>query len=161
MKKTLLLFLLLLSGCLYEPQIGDIIHPSVGEFGARGTCIGYTENYKTCSFSVSIYEIKSIQKLVTSLKFVSMEADGKPTWKIIDAIALPKDLDNRFVEIGTCRYNGKPDDSIVAVVNSYDQNSPEHIRAHEWAFKVDLPSGNFVAINANVVDCINTAIGAD
>lgn len=162
MKRPLLLITFLLSSCLSQPKIGETIHPSPGDWAGRGVCIFKSENYeKLCSYSVSIFERNSTPQLVVSLKKITREADGHPTWKIIDTVALPRYLAGKIIESGICRYNEKADDSIVAVVDSYGENSPEYIRAQGWAYKVDESSGKFMKINADAVDCINTAIGAD
>jgi len=50
---------------------------------------------------------------------------------------------------------------VVALVPPHDPESPEYIKAAGWAFKVGLPSGKFQELDAEKIDCVNTAIDAD
>lgn len=158
MKLERIVFFILLSGCASQPQIGAIIHPSLGEFGSTGICIGGAN--EPCAFSVSVFERRAVPQFVVALKFVERDAEGKPLWKIVDKVALPTDMANKFVRYDACRNNESPNDAVVAVVRNYDRGAPEFVSAAGWAYKVDLPSGKLVAINADAVECL-AQVGED
>ena len=149
MRKLTALALFLLTGCASLPAEN-------GE-----ACIGSNLGYETCSFGISVRSatIRHLA-LVTSQRSTKGITDRLGSWKTLDQIAVPDDA-SRTLEYGSCRFKGVPSDTIVALLPAYGENDPEFIRAVDWAYNVELPSGKFSPLDPQYVDCVNTAIDSD
>jgi len=128
----------------------------------RGICIGGKLAEDSCAFAIGLLDDEHDEPVtLLSRTLIGYDEGGHPRWKTKDRLAIPRDNNNVHLEVGSCRFRGEPDQSVVALVPTYDQNSPEWIRARNWAYKVELPAGKFAQLDAAQVDCTNTAIDAD
>lgn len=127
----------------------------------RGACIGATAHYETCTYSITVFGPYETPVAIVSRKLAAMKSDGQPEWQELDRLDAPAVPRGGALEFGACRNQGAEDDTIVALLPPYDATAPEHIAAAGWAYRIDLPSGRFMALDAAAVDCINTTIGAD
>lgn len=168
--KALPLFLplaLVVGGCATQRAPDDVaIERGVDIAGidnGRGACIGgaQAEAADSCAFAIGVLEDEREQAVaVLSRKLIDYDDTGRPRWDIQDRLAVPRS-DDLHLEQSSCRFDGGEDQTIVALVPSYDEHSPEWIRAQQWAYKVLLPSGRFQPLPPERVDCRNTAMGGD
>lgn len=127
----------------------------------RSACIGATANFETCTYSIAVLGPEATPKFIVSRRLAEMSTDGQPVWAEQDRLPAPALLPGGSLELSSCRLRGAADDTIVALLPLHDETAPEHIAAAGWAYRVELPSGRFQALDAAAVDCVNSAIGAD
>jgi hypothetical protein len=163
---ALVAMLAALAGCANQPA-GTATTPAsdaapiLDTSEERGACIGATAQYETCSYAIAVFGPEAAPTLIVSRKLARMNADGQPEWQELDRLHAPSLPRGGSLEFGACRYRAAPDDTVLALLPPYDETSPEHIVAAGWAYRIDLPSGHFVALDAASVDCSNGTIGAD
>lgn len=154
----------ILAGCATQPASPPQARteaPILDTSDERGACIGATAKYDTCNYAIAVFGPEAAPKLIVSRKMASMQDDGQPVWEELDRLQAPALPPGGSLELSSCRLQGVEDDTIVALLPIHDANSPEHIVAANWAYRVDLPSGRFDALDAAAVDCVNNAIDAD
>lgn len=128
----------------------------------RGLCIAGKQAEDTCAFAIGLLEDDKEQPVaLLSRELIDYDTGGHPNWRVKDRLAVPRDNRNVHLEVGSCRLDGTPDQTVVAMVPGYDQSGPEWIRASDWAYRVQLPSGKFLRMAPARIDCANTAIDAD
>jgi hypothetical protein len=163
---ALVALLAALAGCATQPT-GTTTAPPPTEAPPldtseeRGACIGATAHYETCTYGIAVIGPPGRPRMIVSQKMVGTRPDGQPEWQELDHLDAPTVPVNGSVEFGSCRYQGAVDDTIVALLPFFDDTSPEYIAAAGWAYRIDLPSGHFAALDATAVDCVNTTIGVD
>lgn len=143
-----------------EPAESDIA-PILDTSDERGACIGATAQYETCTYAIAVFGPEATPRLIVSRKLESTKADGQPVWHEQDRLNAPALPPGGALEFSTCRQNGTPDDTIVALLPIHDETSPEYIKAAGWAYRIELPSGRFNTVDAASIDCINNATGAE
>lgn len=169
MRRIILLAMLTaVAGCATQqkpdsaPVSNDPHNDAAGTDNGRGICIGGKLVEDSCAFAIGLLDDEHEEPVtLLSRTLIDYDKDGHPRWKTSDKLAVPRDNDNLHLEVGSCRFRNEPDQSVVALVPTYDQNSPAWIRARDWAYRVELPAGKFVQLEAGQVDCANTAIDAD
>jgi hypothetical protein len=155
--------LVYISGCATKANV----KASASEFlngvdNGRGACIGQNYAVETCSFAISLIDDKNLAPIILlSQESSGHDPAGSPLWKIKDTLPVPQATKGIHLEYISCRYDKKSDDTVVALVTDYDAKDSDWIRAVDWAYRIDLPSGKFLKIDSEKVDCANTAIGAD
>lgn len=158
-----ILLALLINSCSVPLKRGDVVprYPN-GLIETSGQCIGGEASSEVCAFSIAVLsKTHSLPVFAVSKKLISRDESGKPLWQIEDVVSLPKNIQSMSIEGGVCRHLNIGDNTIIALVPKYDQNSPEYIRAQRWAYRVELPNAKFVTIDPSNVLCGNTAIGSD
>jgi hypothetical protein len=161
---TSLGLLAVLAGCAtqpIEPAAAPADAPILDTSEERGACIGATARYETCTYAIAVFGPEAAPKLLVSRRMASTQDDGQPVWEELDRLQAPALPPGGSLELSSCRLQGTPDDTVVALLPNHDAASPEHIAAAGWAYRIELPSGRFAALDAGAVDCINNAIDAD
>ena len=158
--------LAVLAGCATE-QAGNTnvptpdVAPILDTSEERGACIGATAKYETCAYAIAVIGPEDQPRMILSRKEAGMSEDGQAQWQELDRLDAPAVPRGGSLVFGICRDRGAQDDTILALLPVHDDTAPEFIAAANWAYRVELPSGRFVALDARGVDCTNTAIGAD
>jgi hypothetical protein len=154
-----------LAGCSSQPAVETAAQqpppPAIDPGDERGACIGATARYETCAYSIAVFGPEDAPRSIVSRKLASTSDDGQVVWEELDRLQPPALPRGTTLEFGSCRHGQAADDTILAVVPPHDETSPEYIGAAGWAYRVELPSGHFAALDAGAVDCFNSAIGAD
>ncbi|HWV16579.1 MAG TPA: hypothetical protein VN030_14190 [Cellvibrio sp.] len=180
MKKTYLLFaaFIFIQGCATTPLPaqqseagikGSKLPPYPGNSELyQSACIGSTKadskntEEKLCDFSIKVFKEKNAGSFILAATAATgNKLNGQPEWVVLDALALTKIKENSLIEIFTCRYKGVADDTIIALIPEHTGNTSSFIKAGDWAYRINLPSGQFVALEPDLVDCENTAVGVD
>lgn len=163
-----MLLLAALSGCTTQqptPQTIIAPRPAVDDGGidnGRGACIGGKLAADTCAFAIGVLDDEKEQPVaLLSRKLIDYDESGRPNWDVQDRLAVPRDRSDLHLEQSSCRFDGGEDETVVAMVPLYDEHGPEWVRAQDWAYKVQLPSGKFMKLEPSKVDCHNTAVEAD
>lgn len=116
-------------------------------------CVGEQAGYPRCSFAVVVEPVPGTGTVILRSQ-QSANKDGLHTkWKDLASITLTRDRAHRAVEILACEYKGREDDTVVALVSKAGSPNSEMIGAVDWAYRIDLPSGRFVAIDPHYVRC--------
>lgn len=134
----------------------------------QSACIGSNKvdsknkEEKLCDFSIKVFKDKNADSFILAATAATgNKLNGQPEWVVQDALALAKIKENSFIEVFTCRYKGVADDTIVALIPEHTGKASSFIKAIDWAYRINLPSGQFVALEPGLVDCENTAAGVD
>lgn len=158
---------LALVGCTAHRQQGDTGAPGpvaaeAGVDNGRGACIGGRQASDSCAFAIGVLDdAKEEPVALLSRKLIDYDDSGQPNWDVQDRVPVPRDHKGLHLEQSSCRFDGTEDETVVALVPAFDEHGPEWVRAQDWAYKVQLPSGKFQSLEPGKVDCRNTAIGAD
>lgn len=159
------LLLAALAGCSSQSAVETAAPqpapPAIDPGDERGACIGATAGYETCAYSIAVFGPEDAPRSIVSRKLASTSDDGQVVWEELDRLQPPVLPRGTTLEFGSCRYGRAVDDTVLAVVPPHDETSLEYIGAAGWAYRVELPSGHFAALDAAAVDCFNSAIGAD
>ena len=144
-------------------QPGSIVPPYPAGVGdVKGTCIGVNRNHDPCEYSLGILEDRNAMPFLLAVeKLEKRDAKGKPVWRVLDSLPYPRHDGTTVFEYASCRYRGRDDDTVMALVPAHDESSPEYIGAKNWAYKVNLSSGRLEKVDPAQVDCANTMIGAE
>ena len=144
-----------MAGC-HTTLVGSVGPPwPNGLHAGQGDCLGAP----TCAFSIGeLIDQRGQPKFVYG---GSRHEGGNPAtarFTITDVIRYPSLSAGQFWERAVCRSNSIEDQTLMAVV---EQSSDVWLRAHQWAYRFNLQTGKFVKVDPLVVDCYNTALGAD
>lgn len=147
-----------LSGCS-NSLVGQIVPPYPKMMSSQaGACItGHLGYERMCEYSVGLLQNDNNEYFAILAKKSTKKHDDDPnTWLVTDQLKYPEIKQGTLLVYGSCKQNGKFDQTILAVV--IDTNT-EFLKATQWVWKVDLETGLFIKINSDNIFCLNEGWG--
>lgn len=130
--------------------IGMVVPPfPAGILSDGGACIGKTDA-TLCTRGVIFLKTSSDRDFLIFSGSAEPSQGKMARWRVIDTLAFPK-RPRGYELVFECRESGKPDPSIMAIVDSSSQK--DWLPAHGWAYRVDDSTGRFVKLDPRKIDC--------
>ena len=145
--------------CDASELIGIVVPPlPYGIFEDGAWCMGRTE-LNPCERSISILKTSAGRDFLIYTASAEPMQGNKARWRITDTLAFPTVPNGAEFVGGECRKLGVGDASIVAIVRK--DSKSEWLRAHDWAFRIEYDTGNFVRLDPKDIDCANPALDGE
>jgi hypothetical protein len=160
MKHAALLTLLFTQVATAQSIVGLEIPPVPdGLVEKTGSCIAIELGIqRECEYSVGVLEDSSGKpKVIYGARLARRDAKGRAVWKVTAEIASPSLPSGYVLAIASCRYDARPDKTLVAAVR--DDSTKQWYDDVLWVQKLDFGSGRFVEVSADRVSCANEGWG--
>ena len=130
--------------------IGTIVPPYPEKWRDQGgACIA------SCDYSIGVLE-KSNRLFLYFGKSAPRTDPKKARWLVTDQMPYPKTPPGFQVVYGLCERDGKPDDTIIAIVKTTDAEWYTTVRS---AYRANFNTGRFEKISTKGVRCQNEGWG--
>ena len=153
-----ILGLMLLAGaCVAGDLIGTIVPPfPEGWRNQGGACIaGGLGIEKSCDYSIGVVEIAN-QLVLYFGKSAPRIDPKKARWLVTDQMPHPEVPSGFQVVYGLCERNGKPDETIIAIVKTTETEWYTVVRS---AYKANFDTGRFEKTSIKGLRCGNDGSG--
>lgn len=149
--------LLLVGTCVAGDLTGTIVPPFPdGWKDQGGACIaGSLGAEKICDYSIGVVE-KDNHLVLFFGKSAPRTDPMKPRWLVTDQMPYPEAPTGFQVVYNQCERNGKPDQTIVAVIKTANTEWYTVVRS---AYKANLDTGRFEKISIKGLRCGNEGWG--
>jgi len=148
---------LIANACLAGDITGSIVPPfPEGWKDQGGACIGSSLGHdKICEYSIGVVEEGS--QLVLYIGKSAPRIDPKKArWLVTDQMPYPKTPAGLRVVFADCERDGRPDETIIAIVKTTDTEWYNTVRS---AFRANLTTGRFETTSTKGVRCRNEGWG--
>lgn len=120
-----------------------------------GSCI--PDGDELCAYGITLLRKEESRWFFMGRALEDPTASDESKWQVLDAIPVPPVPADFELLWGTCRFNGREESNIVAIVRSDD--TQQLLNEVIWARRADIDSGRFAVPPLAAVDCLNLKLG--
>lgn len=128
----------------------------------QGTCLSDSDDpARVCDYGIAVLgtmdepDVDAVPRHIVAQRSLGRDGD-LPRWRITDAVPYPQTGKDYWLQIGTCRVDGKDDGNVAALVRHADAEYSDDVTR---AWRLDFGSGRLQDIDPASVDCLNEGLG--
>jgi hypothetical protein len=128
----------------------------------QGTCLSDSDDpARVCDYGIAVLgtmedpDADAVPRHIVAQRSLGRDGDS-PRWRITDAVAYPPTGKDYWLQIGTCRIQGRDDGNVAALVHHAEAEYSNDV-ARAW--RLDFGSGRLQDIDPASVDCLNEGLG--